>query len=159
MKNMKYMLFVLTIVSSLAFGQFEKGTTLMDGDIRILSVDGGEDYDGNELDNITATSLSLTYGQFLIDNLLVSGSLSYLSISGSDASTDIGIGVDYFFSGSWYAGLGMLIPDGDVDSELILGAGMLVPFKESSNVHLHPSLIYFMDSEVLSLGVGLTLLF
>ena len=153
MKNMKYMLFVLTIVSSLAFGQFEKGTTLMDGAMNMTSVtpEGG--------DSITATSLSLTYGQFLIDNLLVSGSLSYLSISGSDASTDIGIGVDYFFSGSWYAGLSMFIPDGDVDSELVIGAGMLVPFKESSNVHLHPSLTYFMDSEIVSLGVGLTLLF
>ena len=158
---MKHIFLILAFASSLAFGQFEQGTKLMDGTFSYRSIDGGENLDGDKLDNTTSTSLSLTYGQFFMDNLLVSGTFDYKAMNkhGSDGtnSTNILIGADYFFS-AWYAGLGMNIPD-EGDSELLIGVGMLSPFRESSNVYLHPSLNYWMDSEILELGVGLTLLF
>lgn len=159
MKNMGYMFFMLTIVSSLAFGQIEKGTKLMDGSLSIASVTP-VGYDGEKLDTITATSLSLTYGQFVMDQLLISGSLAYLNVGcdGCDGKTDISLGLDYFFNDSWYVGFGVMAPD-EGDSEMGLGVGMLSPFRESSNVHLHPYFQYWLDSELITAGVGLTLLF
>ncbi|MDG2288034.1 MAG: hypothetical protein P8L43_04670 [Candidatus Marinimicrobia bacterium] len=156
---MKYLFLVFTMLTSLAFGQFEVGTTLMGGSLSVLATADSEgcddEYDG-ELDCIkgdTAVTMDLTYGKFLKENLLVKGNLEY-----ANEATNIMIGVDYFVRDNIYVGGGYDIPE-EGDGSLTIGAGMLNPFKESSNVYLNPNVSYGLDSELFSLGVGLILLF
>lgn len=151
---MKYLFLVFTMLTSLAFGQFEVGTTLMGGSLSVsATADIGEVGDYDYTEGETTTNLDLTYGKFLKENLLVKGNLKY-----ANEATNIMIGVDYFVRDNIYVGGGYDIPE-EGDGSLTIGAGMLNPFKESSNVYLNPNVSYGLDSELFSLGVGLILLF
>ena len=151
---MKYLFLVFTMLTSLAFGQFEVGATLMGGSLSVSSTaDIGEYGDYDYIEGGTTTNLDLTYGKFLKENLLVKGNLKY-----ANEATNIMIGVDYFVRDNIYVGGGYDIPE-EGDGSLTIGAGMLNPFKESSNVYLNPNVSYGLDSELFSLGVGLILLF
>jgi hypothetical protein len=152
---MKYLFLVFTMLTSLAFGQFEVGTTLMGGSLSVSAtadIGCGED-DDECTKGETTTNLDLTYGKFLKENLLVKGNLKY-----ANEATNIMIGVDYFVRDNIYVGGGYDTPE-EGDGSLTIGAGMLNPFKESSNVYLNPNVSYGLDSELFSLGVGLILLF
>ena len=147
MKKVLNIFIICAIASSVAFGQFSKGTTAIDGEFAILKPSEGD----------ALTMLSLQYGQFFTDNILVGGQISYAG-QGDDSFTDFGFFGDYFFNDSMYVGVGVMIPD-EGDSETILNFGMLSPFRESTNVYLNPGIKYYMDSEVIAAGVSLVLLF
>ena len=86
------------MLTSIAFAQFEVGTTLMGGELGLISTadqgDCSEDgiADGEcEVKGDTAITMDLTYGKFVKENLLIKANLDY-----RDESTNIMIGADYF---------------------------------------------------------------
>jgi len=147
MKKVLNIFIICAIASSVAFGQFSKGTKAIDGEFAILKPSEGD----------ALTALSLQYGQFFTDDILVGLQLSYTGFDGESA-TDFGLFGDYFFNDSMYVGAGMLFPEVG-DSEVFVGFGMLSPFMESENVFLNPGLQYYTDSEIIAAGVSLVLLF
>tara|TARA_X000000368_G_scaffold352263_1_gene293047 strand:- start:231 stop:674 length:444 start_codon:yes stop_codon:yes gene_type:complete len=147
MKKVLNIFIICAIASSVAFGQFSKGTKAIDGEFAILKPSEGD----------ALTMLSLQYGQFFTDDILVGLQLSYAGSDGESA-TDFGLFGDYFFNDSMYVGAGMLFPEVG-DSEAFVGFGMLSPFRESKNVYLNPGLQYYTDSEIIAAGVSLVLLF
>lgn len=147
MKKIIYLLSVLMVSLSFSFGQFSKGTRVIDGELAILKPSGGD----------ALTMLTLQYGQFMTDDILVGLQLSYAGMDGESA-TDFGLFGNYFFNDSMYVGAGMMFPEIG-DSEAIVQLGILSPFMESSNVYLNPSLQYYTDSEIIAAGVSLSLLF
>ena len=154
---MRYLLLVFTMLTSIAFAQFEVGTTLMGGELGLTStadINCGEDDDDETcIPGDTAITMDLTYGKFVRENLLLKANLDY-----ANEQTNIMIGADYFVRDNIYVGGGYDIPE-EGDGSLTLGAGMLNSFKESSNVYLNPNVSYGLDSEILKFGVGLILLF
>lgn len=153
---MRYLLLALTMLTSIAFAQFEVGTTLMGGELGVTStpdIGCGDDDDGECIKGDTAVTMDLTYGKFVKENLLLKANLDY-----ANKQTNIMIGADYFVKDNIYVGAGYDIPE-EGDGSLTFGAGMLNSFKESSNVYLNPNISYGLDSEIFRFGVGLILLF
>lgn len=153
---MRYLLLALTMLTSIAFAQFEVGTTLMGGELGVTStpdIGCSDDDDGECIGGNTAVTMDLTYGKFVKENLLLKANLDY-----ANKQTNIMIGADYFVKDNIYVGAGYDIPE-EGDGSLTFGAGMLNSFKESSNVYLNPNISYGLDSEIFRFGVGLILLF
>jgi hypothetical protein len=128
-------LIILSVIGSIAFGQFTAGTKTISGSISWTKV---KDDDGSL---ITAMPSG---GYFFMDNLLITGSLEYLKYSeDDDAMTGIGFGAKYFMGNIYGGGSFYTVKYGDSDNvnQLVIEGGMLMNLSES--VYIDLGLDYF----------------
>ena len=116
---------------------------------------------GTNIEEIDKAPFSVSYGKFLSDSFMLSGGLTG---SLDEIAMAINLGLDYHFmdlgSGSMYA---LLNVDKlkDVDAEMFLGVGYLMPLGLSENMFLNLELTTWMDeiADDFYIGGGLTWIF
>ena len=154
---MKKYLVMLVAIASLSFAQEagDRSLSLSFGNV------GGLGNIGTPIDDIDMMPFSVSYGKFLSDSFMLSG-----GVSGTldEITTVITLGLDYHFvelgSGSMYALLNVQKLK-DVDADMTLGVGYLMPLGLSEKMFLNLELTTWEEDlgEDFFLGGGLTWIF
>lgn len=116
---------------------------------------------GTNIEDIDMAPFSVSYGKFLSDSFMLSGGLTG---SLDEIMMMLNVSLDYHFmdlgSGSMYA---LLNVDKikDIDAEMFLGVGYLMPLGLSENMFLNLELTTWMDeiADDFYIGGGLTWIF